>query len=1284
MADAEGLCEVCGRALSDRHGRCQHCAHQTTDDHTPFPHITGYQILGILGEGGMGAVYLAEEKALGRKVAVKVVSDRFVRSSGAAARFLREARAMANVEHPNIVRVYALGEEDGKTYFAMEYVEGELLAERIQRLGRLSLSESLEILKQVVEALKAAWDKKIVHRDIKPSNILLDRESRVHVADFGLAKPIDLKEDSTLTGEGAILGTPHYVSPEQALGHGLDFRSDVYSLGIVFYEMLTGEKPFRGTTPFSIVNKQVNDPLPSLRERRPDLPENVCALAEWMSQKSPQKRPPSYDALQHTIDFLIKSGGASPADISGAATMSQAVARRILLPRVVVIGAALAMLSVAWFAWTHFFRASSDTASGPAVESGLVVAVAPFYGPDEDSAKEGRVMAALVEKAILDRLGKDARVIGIDQTRMPVHDPESARSLGERWGSAFVVWGEAFALRKETEIQPYITVVPRKSLAGTVTWQSSSTGEDPLEGLAQRSVASLFMGTEIPNQIELRKMSAAGIGEMVQLMAGTYSLYVDDDAPKALSIFEHLSRSADSLHYRARALLRLARKEEALQLLHEAVREDPQHGESFALLGDLYVESGDLPMADASYRAALQNRKTYQSSLGFFHQGRLYVKETFQSKKYTGNQRLETAYLLALDPETGKILGRFHLPGAARSFLVGKDAVRVYYDAGAGQANQIDFSPGKEDRVLFYGEDLPLRIQSMQSGWALAANFMNDLESHEYAENARFESQPGILYDDAPKTLPDLETALRNAIEKDETQPWHLFLLGQVLWSQNRKDEAESTWNAIAGGTFPAIPYYDFAYMSGIFERFGQKEWADHAYRLALECRRRSPVPVGFSTLIERLVNANFIRAAAWASREGVDLERQHLWFMRARELSGVCLEGDDFAAAAWSKYYRKKHDPGKASLEDSVFAKAQRHPLNIITATTNLDYAFYVLTATAVSFPVLAVLILLRALKKSESAFKHASSSVQGLKPALIVLAGLVLGIILWKQHWEQLMLFAALLLTALILLRSANVTPSSVVASIPLNGRIALVAGFCVFLAALSVCIFLNHRVYALLNRPLQVADSPDGGGRSPDELLAEKYEWKVWLTRIWVPGRNLYVFSSDVDADSETSEDFVTFFHQVTLVLIMGLFLAFLWKKPLPRDGPGVPEHPASGRLSTIVYYLIPGSFDMRCRSFSRGYWTLALFAFALFSILGEVLLPHRFPVPGIVTLLQMPNYFNSVPFPTPPLLDDIDSIVGYHYWTIFFAYSHATVFWLSVALAGLVSLTLHVLRFPAMRS
>ncbi|MGH9787774.1 MAG: protein kinase domain-containing protein, partial [Candidatus Acidiferrales bacterium] len=601
------ICPSCGQPFPDSAAQCPRCRGSTAELRTPFPVIAGYEAVRPLGEGGMGAVYLATELKLNRSVAVKVVSRKLGAGTEAEARFLREARSMAQVEHPHIVRVYSFGEVDGQPYLVMEYVEGQDLAMRLAREGSLPVEEALRITRQAAEALEAAWEHRVVHRDIKPSNILLDKRNQVRVGDFGLAKPIRADTGTLLTQESYVLGTPHYASPEQVRSLPLDFRSDIYSLGIVLYEMLTGERPFEGATPFDILNKQVMEPLPFLHEKRPDLPKAVAQLVAWMTMKDAGRRPASHRELIESLDSVQQGGTVriTPAEMYAPPTPPPVRVQPRRLPPLAYPALALVLTVAAVFGWFQWRQPPAQEAP-----KGLVVAVTPFYGPDEDSTKEGRVMAALVERAIADRLGKyDVKVLGVEETKEPVRDHEAARALGEKLGATVVVWGEAFALRGETEIQPYFTLVPPKQAPEKkqdVAAQRAVLRADPLAALQERAAETMRVGAAAPNQIEVRKTSAAGIGDVVLFLAGLHALRFEKDAKKALEFFQAAPRTAESLRYMAEAHLSAGEKDKALAVVREAVRLEPRSAPAQAMLGDLELAAGRLPEAAAAYRTALQ------------------------------------------------------------------------------------------------------------------------------------------------------------------------------------------------------------------------------------------------------------------------------------------------------------------------------------------------------------------------------------------------------------------------------------------------------------------------------------------------------------------------------------------------------------------------------------------------------------------------------------------------------------------------------------------------------
>ncbi len=274
-----------------------------------------YRIMRKLGSGGMADVYLAEDEELGRRVAIKILNDRHANDEQFVERFRREAKNAAGLSHPNIVSIYDRGEAEGTYYIAMEYLDGRNLKELVVARGPLPIPDTIEATRQVLAALRFAHRKGVVHRDIKPHNVMADADGRLKVTDFGIARA----GVSQMTEAGSIIGTAQYLSPEQARGTAVDQRSDLYSIGIVLYEMLTGQVPFTGDSPVEIAMKHLSDTPRPPSLLRPEIPPDLDMVVLRALAKSPEDRFQTAEEMDEELQRVAAGAGVT-AETADAAT----------------------------------------------------------------------------------------------------------------------------------------------------------------------------------------------------------------------------------------------------------------------------------------------------------------------------------------------------------------------------------------------------------------------------------------------------------------------------------------------------------------------------------------------------------------------------------------------------------------------------------------------------------------------------------------------------------------------------------------------------------------------------------------------------------------------------------------------------------------------------------------------------------------------------------------------------------------------------------------------------
>jgi eukaryotic-like serine/threonine-protein kinase len=312
-----------------------------------------YRLQARIGSGGMSTVYRALDETLQRQVAIKLMNREVATDSDQLERFRREARAVAQLSHPHIVGVIDAGDDQDPThprpYIVFEYVEGETLKDRIRRVGRLPIAEAVAYAIEIARALGAAHARHIVHRDVKPQNVLIDEEGSAKVTDFGIARTLD---EEGLTADGRVLGTTDYVSPEQALGQQVTGQSDLYSLGIVLYEMLTGEVPFKGETQVAVAMKHVREAIPDVQRHRPELSAALASVVDNATAKRQEDRYANDAEMIADLEDVLaietaRAGSATGEVTSVLRTLPSSTQKRVPFRLRHRVAAVLALLVVA-------------------------------------------------------------------------------------------------------------------------------------------------------------------------------------------------------------------------------------------------------------------------------------------------------------------------------------------------------------------------------------------------------------------------------------------------------------------------------------------------------------------------------------------------------------------------------------------------------------------------------------------------------------------------------------------------------------------------------------------------------------------------------------------------------------------------------------------------------------------------------------------------------------------------------------------------------------------------
>jgi serine/threonine protein kinase len=353
-----------------------------------------YELEELVGHGGMSSVYKAHDSLLERNVALKVLHEQYAGDEEFVERFKREARSVAQLQHPNIVTVIDRGEESGRQYIVFEYIDGENLKEFLVRQGRLDVREALEIALEVARALAFAHEHGLVHRDVKPQNVLLNGDGRAKVTDFGIARSLDVETGVTRTG--MVLGTSSYIAPEQATGRPVDAQTDVYSLAAVLYELLAGEVLFPGESFVAVAMKHVHEPPPNVQDVRGDVPLRVAAALDRALDKDPERRFPTMEAFAAELEACLAE---LDREEDGEATMVLPAPRRrprkhvSRLPVGLGLLALLAVAAIVVGLLTLGGDKGNSTSVGAAISIGGIDSYDPF-GPNKSEHPEAASKAS--------------------------------------------------------------------------------------------------------------------------------------------------------------------------------------------------------------------------------------------------------------------------------------------------------------------------------------------------------------------------------------------------------------------------------------------------------------------------------------------------------------------------------------------------------------------------------------------------------------------------------------------------------------------------------------------------------------------------------------------------------------------------------------------------------------------------------------------------------------------------------------------------------------------------
>lgn len=604
-----------------------------------------YEILRMLGEGGMGAVYQARDTELDRVVALKVIRPEYAREETIIQRFKQELILARQITHKNVIRIFDMGESEGMKFITMEFVEGSDLRDLIRKKGKIPPDQSVAIMMQICRALEAAHGEGVIHRDLKPQNIMQDKQGRILVMDFGLAHSV---ESVGMTQTGALLGTMEYMSPEQALGHTLDARSDLFTLGLIFYELLTGTLPFRAETSLASLLKRTQERAVPISELTKEVPQALSNIVSKCLERDPKQR---YQSVQEVMADLEAWQNDKPVSVTSH-QMWRARMQEVARKRLTAV-AAIAVVAVAAVAGTWFFTRPTKPA-GP--QAPVSVLVADFQNETGDS-----VFNETLEPAFAVALEGASFVSSFSRGqahRIAAQLKPGATSIDE-------ALGRLVAVREGVNVVVAGSLVPDS--AGY--WLSARA----LDAATGKSIASDSLHIKSKDEVLL---TVGKLAAKIRAKLGD----VTPESKQLQQIETYGSGSLEAAHEYAVAqdMGSAGKWEDSVTHYQRAIDLDPNMGRAYAGLAAVYANMGRRPDSEKYYQMAMSridrmsDREKYRTRGGYF----LMVREPKEAiheydtlvKQYPGD----------LGGYSNLALAYFYLRDMPRALIEGRRAVEAF------------------------------------------------------------------------------------------------------------------------------------------------------------------------------------------------------------------------------------------------------------------------------------------------------------------------------------------------------------------------------------------------------------------------------------------------------------------------------------------------------------------------------------------------------------------------------------------------------------------------------